>query len=342
MRDLRAIRTGTVHEALPDAAPGIVDIWPLVLPEDKATTSKAGMRHSIPRAKRARRCGSARKIARHAAIWIGEGMQPRDIIVLVRQRGMLFESIIRALKAADIPVAGADRLVLTEHIAVMDLIALADALLLPEDDLALAAVLKSPLFGLSDDELFKIAWDRGALSLRAALSARAAGDRRVAEAARTLDALALAAKRQSPFTFYASLLGAHKGRQKFLSRLGPEANDAIDEFLNLALDYEKREAPSLQGFMAWLRDAQSEIKRDMELARDEVRVMTVHGAKGLEAPLVILADTTTRPEGHISAEIAGAPGRPRRRAGLGRSEDDRSGGRRAGAPRRHRVGALRI
>ena len=159
--------TGTVHEALPDTVPGIVDIWPLVLPEegkdiegwdapfDTASETSPQVRLS-------------RKIARHAATWIGEGMQPRDIIVLVRQRGMLFESIIRALKAADIPVAGADRLVLTEHIAVMDLVALTDALLLPEDDLALAAVLKSPLFGLSDDELFKIAWDRGAFSLRAA------------------------------------------------------------------------------------------------------------------------------------------------------------------------------
>jgi ATP-dependent helicase/nuclease subunit A len=195
----------------------------------------------------------ARKIARQAAGWIGQGWQPRDIIVLVRQRGALFESVIRALKAADIPVAGADRLVLTEHIAVMDMMALADALLLPEDDLALATVLKSPLFGLSEDDLFTIAWDRKEPSLRAALATRGCVEARFADAARTLDALAAAARIQSPFTFYAHLLGAHRGRKKFLSRLGPEANDAIDEFLNLALDYERREAPSLQAFVAWLR-----------------------------------------------------------------------------------------
>ena len=112
---------------------------------------------------------------------------------------------------------------------------------------------------------------------------------------------------QSPFAFYANLLGAHQGRKKFLSRLGPEANDAIDEFLNLALDYERREAPSLQGFLAWLREAQAEIKRDMELARDEVRVMTVHGAKGLEAQIVVLADTTTRPEGHQPPRLIDVP-----------------------------------
>lgn len=299
-------RAGTAHSALPDVAPGIVDIWPLVLPDGKNniegwdapfdTTSETSPQVRL-----------ARKIAHQAAAWIKSGWQPSDIIVLVRQRGALFESIIRALKAAEIPVAGADRLVLTEHIAVMDMIALADALLLPEDDLALASVLKSPLFGLSDDDLFKIAWDRGALSLRAALAAHARQDLLLADTAGTLETLAAAAKNQSPFAFYANLLGAHQGRKRFLSRLGPEANDAIDEFLNLALDYERREAPSLQGFLAWLREAQAEIKRDMELARDEVRVMTVHGAKGLEAQIVVLADTTTRPEGHQPPRLIDVP-----------------------------------
>ena len=97
--------------------------------------------------------------------------------------------------------------------------------------------------------------------------------------------------------FYAQILGAGGGRRRFLARLGAEANDALDEFLNLALEYERRETPSLQGFVAWLRAARAEVKRDMEIARDEVRVMTVHGAKGLEAPIVILADTMTPPAG---------------------------------------------
>ena len=104
-------------------------------------------------------------------------------------------------------------------------------------------------------------------------------------------------RQRTPFDFFAHVLGAASGRAKFLARLGPEANDALDEFLNLALDYETRETPSLQGFLAWLRAAQSEVKRDMEMVRDEVRVMTVHGAKGLEAHTVILADTTTKPTG---------------------------------------------
>ena len=109
--------------------------------------------------------------------------------------------------------------------------------------------------------------------------------------ARARRACAQAARALTPFAFYAHLLGAGGGRRRFLARLGPEANDALDEFLNLALDYERRETPSLQGFLAWLRAARAEVKRDMEIARDEVRVMTVHGAKGLEAPIVILADT---------------------------------------------------
>ena len=132
------------------------------------------------------------------------------------------------------------------------------------------------------------------------------------------------ARNSSPFGFYAWLLGAAGGRAKFLRRLGPEAIDALDEFLALALDYERREAPSLQGFMAWLRAAETEIKRDMEITRDEVRVMTVHGAKGLEAPLVILADTTSAPQGPrpprllaLPAQRA-APGTPDRLVWAGR------------------------
>ncbi len=218
------------------------------------------------------------------------------MLVLVRQRGPLFEAIIRALKDAEVPVAGADRLVLTEHIAVMDLMVLADALLLPDDDLALATVLKSPLFGLDDDDLFAIAWQRRG-PLRAALRAKAPAQPRFADAVDKLDRYAAWARRETPFGFYGRLLGAEGGRKRFLARLGHEADDALDEFLNLALDYERRETPSLQGFVAWLRAAKTDVKRDMEITRNEVRVMTVHGAKGLEAPIVILADTTTPPAG---------------------------------------------
>ena len=285
------------HLALPDALPGVVEIWEPEKPDERREIEGWDapfdlVNETSPRVKLARR------IARHVRGLIERGAgKSGDVLVLVRQRGPLFEAIIRALKQEGVAVAGADRLVLTEHIAVMDLTALADTLLLPQDDLALATVLRSPLFGFSDDQLFTIAWDRGRVSLRAALKQKAGEDKKFADATARLDELTHDARRETPFAFYAKLLGAGGARKNFLGRLGIEANDALDEFLNLALDYERRDTPSLQGFVAWLRDAQTEVKRDMEIARDEIRVMTVHGAKGLEAPIVILADTMTPPTG---------------------------------------------
>jgi ATP-dependent helicase/nuclease subunit A len=126
---------------------------------------------------------------------------------------------------------------------------------------------------------------------------KAATAPRYAEAELRLERFAEWARQDTPFGFYARVLGAERGRARFLERLGHEADDALDELVNLALQYEQRETPSLQGFIAWLRAAQTDVKRDMEITRDEVRVMTVHGAKGLEAPIVVLADTTTPPAG---------------------------------------------
>ena len=288
-KGLTASPEAPVHEALPQAAPGLVELWNTtktderkdVTPWDAPFDTERGSSGNVK---------LARRIAKHVALWRRQGRLAKDVLVLVRRRGVLFESIIRALKNEGVPVAGADRLVLTEHIAVMDLMVLADALLLPQDDLALATVLKSPLFGLDEDELFRLAWDRKS-SLRNVVR------KERLDISERLDDLREKSRALTPFAFYAGLLGAEGGRRKLLARLGHEAADALDEFLNLALDYERIETPSLQGFLAWLRSAQAEVKRDMEMARDEVRVMTVHGAKGLEAPIVILADTTTPPQG---------------------------------------------
>ena len=311
------------HAWLPDAAPGLVEIWETEKPDtleaiegwdapfDTQTTTSPVVK-------------LANRIAAHVKQWRAQGAKAGDVLVLVRRRGPLFEAIIRALKNASIPVAGADRLVLTEHIAVMDLMVLADAILLPEDDLALATVLKSPLVGMDDEQLFGIAWGRTG-SLRQAVR-----EKEPALAAR-LDEWAKRAREKTPFAFYAELLGAGQGRRKFLSRLGHEATDALDEFLNLALDYERQETPSLQGFIAWMRAAESEVKRDMEIARDEVRVMTVHGAKGLEARIVILADTTATPSPQhlpkllpLPAQNA-APGTPDRLVWAGAKAADAGG-----------------
>jgi ATP-dependent helicase/nuclease subunit A len=285
------------HIALPTTPPGVVEIWEPEKPDERREIEGweapfDTVSETSPRVKLAKR------IARTVRRTIDAGAaRYGEVLILVRQRGELFEAIIRALKNEGVDVAGADRLMLTEHIAVMDLMALADALLLPQDDLALATVLRSPLFGFEDDDLFAIAHDRGRASLRAALEGKAREREIFAAAAERLDRLAHAARRDTPFAFYAEILGAGGARARFLARLGLEADDAVDEFLNLAFDYERRETPSLQGFIAWLREARAEVKRDMEIARNEVRVMTVHGAKGLEAPIVILADTMTPPAG---------------------------------------------
>jgi len=323
------------HLALPDAAPGVVEIWPLMRPQDRREIEGwdapfDALSVTSPQVRLAERIADtvAKGIADREPL--GSERKPMtagDVLVLVRQRGALFEAVIRALKKRGIAVAGADRLVLTEHVAVVDMMALADALLLPDDDLALAIALKSPLFGLTEEQLFELAYDRKG-SLRAALAAQAREDLSFVSAAGLLERCAAQARTASPFGFYAWLLGAAGGRAKFLRRLGPEATDALDEFVELALDYERREAPSLQGFMAWLRAAETEIKRDMEITRDEVRVMTVHGAKGLEAPLVILADTTSAPQGPrpprllaLPAQRA-APGTPDRMVWASRKETD--------------------
>lgn len=304
-RSIHAIENGyPLHEALADAAPSLLDLWELERPEERRDIKGWDApfdeeSKTSPTVRLARRVQAEIKSLIDGGTTTGAtGRQRRlrygDILVLVRRRDKTFDAIIQALKHAGIPVAGADRLKLTEHIAVIDLMHLADALLLPRDDLALAVALKSPLFGLDDDDLLRIAPNRSG-SLRAALAAHAAHDERCKAAHDRLMRYEQRARTDTPFTFYAWLLGGDKGRARMLKRLGTEANDALDEFLELALSYERKAPASLQGFMAWLRAADTDVKRDMEMGRDEVRVMTVHGAKGLEASVVFLVDTTTSP-----------------------------------------------
>ncbi|MEH2530524.1 ATP-dependent helicase/nuclease subunit A [Bradyrhizobium sp. AZCC 1588] len=304
-RSIHAVDIGNpIHHALADAGPGQIDLWELAEADDRQDIEGwrapfDGVSATSPEVKLARRIQAEIKALVGSGAMTGSKNDRRplrygDMLVLVRRRGNAFDAVIQALKHAGIPVAGADRLKLTEHIAIIDLMNLADALLLPQDDLALAVALKSPLFGLDDDDLFKIAWHRKG-SLRAALTARAAADGRLRDALWRLEQCERRFASETPFAFYAWLLGGDGGRARILRRLGHEANDALDEFLELALSYERKAPASLQGFMAWLRTADLEVKRDMEISRDEVRVMTVHGAKGLEASVVFLVDTTTSP-----------------------------------------------
>jgi ATP-dependent helicase/nuclease subunit A len=304
-RSIHAAEIGyPIHHSLADAGPGLIELWELAQPDDKQDIEGwrapfDGVSATSPEVKLSKRIQAEIKRLVESGTITGHAGSRRplrygDMLVLVRRRGNAFDAVIQALKHANIPVAGADRLKLTEHIAIIDLMNLADALLLPQDDLALAVALKSPLFGLSDDDLFTLAWQRRG-SLRGALDHHAADGGKFEEVAKRIEQCERRFVTETPFAFYAWLLGGDGGRARILRRLGHEANDALDEFLELALGYERKAPASLQGFVAWLRTADLEVKRDMEISRDEVRVMTVHGAKGLEAPVVFLVDTTTSP-----------------------------------------------
>ena len=191
-------------------------------------------------------------------------------MVLVRRRTVFVEELVRALKAAQVPVAGVDRMVLTDQIAVMDLFALARFLLLPEDDLTLACVLKSPLVGLSEEQLFELAYARGEASLWHELARRADEDAAFAAAHAYLADLLRRVDFTPPYELFAEVLGSkgrpeeRSGLKRMLARLGPEAQEPLEEFLALALAYERAHVPSLEGFLHWVRSGEAEIKRDPE------------------------------------------------------------------------------
>ena len=246
----------------------------------------------------------AEAIAATIERWIdsGERLESRgralcagDIMVLVRHRSDFVDHLVRALKQRSVGVAGIDRLILSTQLAAMDLLALAEAALMIDDDLTLAAVLKGPLVGLDEAALFDLAHGRGGATLYATL-ARRADEPRFDRARAVLGEVLAMADFVPPFEFFSRILGPMGGRERIVARLGPDAEDPIDEFLALALDYEREHTSSLQGFVAWFRGARAEVKRDLEHAeRDEVRVLTVHGAKGLQAPVVILVDRMQAP-----------------------------------------------
>ncbi|WP_022720001.1 double-strand break repair helicase AddA [Rhodopseudomonas sp. B29] len=336
-RSIHAENAYPVHLSLPTAGPSLIDLWPLEVPDERQEIEGwqapfDAVAETSPEVRLAHKVQTeiSSLIASRTLTGPVSDRRPLrygDVLILVRRRGAVFDAVIQALKQSSVPVAGADRLKLTEHIAIIDLMNLADALLLAQDDLALATALKSPLFGLDDDDLFALAWQRKA-SLRDALRTHAASTPKYKLVSDRLDAYAVRAQAETPFGFYAWLLGGDGGRARMLKRLGPEANDALDEFLELALSYEQKAAPSLQGFTAWLRAADTEIKRDMEIKRDEVRVMTVHGAKGLEAPVVFLIDTASSPADNQRLNLIrlpsgnAAPGAAGAMVWAGRKADD--------------------
>jgi ATP-dependent helicase/nuclease subunit A len=288
---------GTVHESARPHAPGLVELWPVETPAEEEEPEAWVLPIDEPE-QQSPPVVVARRIAQAVKCWTTKGDEmgrvwsAGDILVLVRKRGAAFEAVIRALKEAGVPVAGADRLNIGEHIAVLDLVAAGRAALLPDDDLTLATALKSPLVGLTDDDLLRIAVDRPEEeSLHAALTRHADnGDAKAKRGCEALNAWRELARIHGPFGFFATLLGPRGGRSLLVARLGSEAGDAIDAFLCFAHQSEMTETPSLSVFLNRFESASHTIKRDLDSVNNEVRVMTVHGAKGLEAPVVVLID----------------------------------------------------
>ena len=291
------------HDSVHAGRSGSVTVWPPVVAmgeDDEDQDDEEGWIGDATRK-------LADKIACQVAAWLAEGaplesrggrrVRPEDILILVRNRGTLASLLVARLLGEGVPVAGVDRLRLDAPLAVRDLLAAARFAVQPLDDLNLASLLVSPLFGLTQDALQELAYGRDG-PLWSRIRER---DEAVADALREILAMADYA---GPHAFFETLLsGPLDGRRKLLARLGPAARDPIDELLSSALDFEEEQASSLDAFIAWFSSGEISIKRDPSAPLDAVRVMTVHGAKGLQSPIVILADATSDPDARRDTSI---------------------------------------
>ncbi|WP_271300602.1 double-strand break repair helicase AddA [Sphingomonas sp. CV7422] len=283
--------------------PGAVELWPPVVAGGSEEDEEAWIDDAVRE--------QAIRIARAVRDWLdsglmlgskGRALRPEDVMILVKRRGDLASLIVARLYAEGVPVAGVDRLRLNAPLAVQDLLAAVRFALQPEDDLSLAALLVSPLLGWTQDALMHAApRDHGSLWRHLTLTQP---EDRLAP----LRTMLLRADIATPYQFLEELLsGPLDGRRKLLLRLGNEARDPIEELLNAALAFETSSTPSMQRFLDWFDRGDVEIVRDPSAPLDAVRVMTAHGAKGLQAPLVILADATVDPHAAPRALVRWSP-----------------------------------
>ncbi|MEO1137775.1 MAG: 3'-5' exonuclease, partial [Pseudomonadota bacterium] len=290
------------HGVCREGVAGEVELWPLTPRPEKLEINAWDAPVDAPESDHPVRVLCDR-VASTVRAWLQKGEQlesrgravlPGDILILVQSRGALFRDIIQRLSAAGVPVAGPDRLKLIDDPAVEDLLSFARAALSPADDLSLAEILKSPLFGFDDDrDLFPLAYNRDVgESLWRALQTRRRENPKWERAAREIAIARSVARDRGPYAFFSHILetGAPSGRRRFFARLGEASADAIDELLRQTIDFENGNPRSLREFVAWFEQSANDIKREMERQDNAVRVMTVHGAKGLEADIVFLLD----------------------------------------------------
>lgn len=299
-RDAAALGAEIAHIAFKDRLPGRVDLWQVIEtvkdPVDQKFEDPVDLiaaTHHVAQL--------AERVAEEIAQMIASGTEivtkdgPRavhagDFLILVQSRSPLFTEIIRACKKRGLPIAGADRLKLGAELAVKDLLALLAFLDTPDDDLSLAAVLRSPLYGLTEAELYDLAQGRKGALWQALVAKQAL----YADTVTLLSDLREQVDFLRPYDLLERVLVQHDGRRRLVARLGDEAEDGIDELLNQTLAYERADVPSLTGFLIWLDVESIDIKRQAEASGQRIRVMTVHGAKGLESEIVILPDTADR------------------------------------------------
>ena len=290
------------HRAFHELLPGRVELWPLIAEDkEKKPTSWWDFKNDLERVP------GIDKLAENIAIGVknilesgqvlfepntGDELKqrkvsPGDFLILVRSRGPLFQSILKKLTAHNLPVAGSDRLLLLDELVIKDLISLLKFLINSSDDLSLAEVLRSPLLGLSEEELFKISYGR-ASTLFEALTSKLPEH----ESTIILNDLITNEKFVTPYELVERVLIDHDGRLRMTARLGLGVNEILDEFLLQILNYEEEEPPSTFGFLHWFSGIEVAVKRQMSNNSPSIRVMTIHGSKGLESPIVIIPDTS--------------------------------------------------
>lgn len=302
--------TNSEHISYRRGQAGLVEIWPLFENEAQEPIDPWDPPVTIMNAKSgASQC--AETIALTIKSWIdnkvrleshNRAIEAGDIMILVRTRTAIVNQLVRALKTNNIPVSGHDRMILNQQLAVQDLLALAEFTLLPHDDLTLACLLKSPLIGLSEDDLFDLAIERDKEPLWDRL--KASPHKNVVE---YLQNFISSSKRARPYEFFATALSKScpaddiSGLRAMKKRLGNDCLDPLDELLNAALRFEDDNIASLQNYLKWQKSGSAEIKRELEESGGQVRIMTVHGSKGLQAPIVIMPDTT-RTSKHVPGQ----------------------------------------